>query len=379
MTVSQLVLDKIRVEEKRHPFREFGGYLLIDHHGCVVDIVFDMDLQSSGDVDLGASVITKLDPKRKMMVRGWFHKHPITGLSHTDKSTMADLTEFWGECYTMVLQSNGKLLLIKTIYKENIDDDKNLEDDEDEHNDEKVLEFEPLQEPEPKIAMDVKPVKDDEPEPAPTISKSRYKWLIRYKKNKNKELGPKDIDTNHIQDGKLGKKPKKKFQSWWTPDVWTNTEEVFRKEIPFGITQFTPEFTNNIRVVKLWYPKLKCISSRQLSYLDLMTTDRFTLSSSHQNFSILREEVVRGIRIGQIKLLLSSGVVDRDRRLLFEGDNVAYLTPYSDEEREGVVTLSEGVWKVVTRGRLLGRDASDLSDRITIKFISDKSGGDDSD
>ena len=35
MVVSQVVLDKIRVEERKHPFNEFGGWLIVDKKGLI--------------------------------------------------------------------------------------------------------------------------------------------------------------------------------------------------------------------------------------------------------------------------------------------------------------------------------------------------------
>ena len=112
ISVSKNVLDKIRIEEKKHKFKEFGGWLVVKNNR-IEDVIFDMDAQSGGSVDLGSEVIRTLPPNTKKLIKGWFHKHPITGLSGTDEEAIAQLTEFWGECYTMVLQSSGKILVLK--------------------------------------------------------------------------------------------------------------------------------------------------------------------------------------------------------------------------------------------------------------------------
>lgn len=113
--VEPIVFDKIRDEEKNYLFgKEFGGYLIIENNN-IIDIVIDVKKSSWGEVDFGIENILKIPEEQRNNVRGWFHKHNIDGLSHVDIQTIFQLTKFWGECYTLVLQRNGFLLLIKTV------------------------------------------------------------------------------------------------------------------------------------------------------------------------------------------------------------------------------------------------------------------------
>lgn len=115
MNIQQQVVKKILQEEPLHGEDEFGGYLVVKNNE-VVDVIFDMKFQSGGYVELGIRNVFKLIPKEDIpFVRGWFHRHPITGLSDRDRRTIFRLTKFWGECYTIVLQSNRKLLGLKTV------------------------------------------------------------------------------------------------------------------------------------------------------------------------------------------------------------------------------------------------------------------------
>ena len=114
INISEKAIEQIKNEAKKHHWEEFGGYLVIKDN-TVDEIIFDMREQSSGHVTLGFKEIIKLPEEKQQNVRGWFHKHPINGPSQKDIHTILDLTEFWGECYTLILQSNNKLLCIKTI------------------------------------------------------------------------------------------------------------------------------------------------------------------------------------------------------------------------------------------------------------------------
>lgn len=107
------VIKSIMDEEKKHGNLEFGGYVVIDNDK-VSEVIFDVREQSWGYVQLDLKNLMKVDKEKRNKVRGWFHKHPIDGLSGLDIDTTKMLTRFWGECYTLVLQSNKKLLLIKT-------------------------------------------------------------------------------------------------------------------------------------------------------------------------------------------------------------------------------------------------------------------------
>ena len=54
-------------------------------------------------------------------INGWFHQHPITGLSGLDVSTTNQLTRLWDSCHTLVLQQpTNKLLYIKTEKMEDL-------------------------------------------------------------------------------------------------------------------------------------------------------------------------------------------------------------------------------------------------------------------
>lgn len=114
MNIQQSVLDKIKVEKKRHHWEEFGGYLIVEND-TVQDIVFDVEMASGGYVKLGYQQLMRIPSDQQTKVRGWFHAHPMVGLSQLDMHTLLDLTTFWGECYTLVLQSNDKLRCIKTV------------------------------------------------------------------------------------------------------------------------------------------------------------------------------------------------------------------------------------------------------------------------
>jgi len=116
MNVSNQVMEKIIEEEKKYKWgKEFGGYLIIENDE-VKDIVFDVERSSYSEVQFGVENIMKIPEEERNKVRGWFHKHSINELSQEDVMTIMELTKFWGDCYTVVLQRNGYLLLIKTVY-----------------------------------------------------------------------------------------------------------------------------------------------------------------------------------------------------------------------------------------------------------------------
>jgi len=117
MKLNKEIIPKIIQEEEKWPNLEFGGWVIVNKDkNLVEDIIFDTKNCSEGYVKVGSKKIRELPKKTKKKVRGFFHKHPIEGLSQLDMRTIARLTKFWGECYTLVLQSNGKLLLIKTVF-----------------------------------------------------------------------------------------------------------------------------------------------------------------------------------------------------------------------------------------------------------------------
>ena len=116
MKINDQIIDKIRDEEKKYKWgKEFGGYLIVEHDE-IKDIVFDVEKSSFSEVDFGIENIMKIPEEQRNKVRGWFHKHSVGELSQQDVMTIMQLTKFWGECYTAVLQKNDCILLVKTIY-----------------------------------------------------------------------------------------------------------------------------------------------------------------------------------------------------------------------------------------------------------------------
>jgi hypothetical protein len=114
INISEKAIEQIKKESKKHTWEEFGGYVIVKDN-IVDEIIFDIESCNGGHVKLGCKEIIKLPEEKQNNVRGWFHKHPINGPSQMDIHTILDLTNFWGECYTLILQSNEKLLCIKTI------------------------------------------------------------------------------------------------------------------------------------------------------------------------------------------------------------------------------------------------------------------------
>lgn len=114
MIIVEEVLDKIRKEDERVFWNEFGGYLIIED-GKVTDIVFDVKKANPSHVTFGTENIMKLPKEKREKTRGWFHRHSVFGLSQEDIMTTMKLTKFWGECYTLILQPAGKLLTLRTI------------------------------------------------------------------------------------------------------------------------------------------------------------------------------------------------------------------------------------------------------------------------
>ena len=115
VNIAKSVFEKILKEEPIHVDLEYGGYLMVANN-CVRDVIFDIKKQTGAYVELGLETLARLvPPERQKYVGGWFHKHPINGLSYLDMQTVTKLTEFWGECMTLVLQSNRKLLVLHTL------------------------------------------------------------------------------------------------------------------------------------------------------------------------------------------------------------------------------------------------------------------------
>lgn len=116
MQLTKELVKTIAGEEKKpeNYGLEIGAWIILGDNGAIEELVFDEAIQEGGYVKLAGSKVAKLPSDKKKRVRGWFHRHPITGLSGLDMNTMMNLTRFWGECWTVVLQSNRKLLIIKT-------------------------------------------------------------------------------------------------------------------------------------------------------------------------------------------------------------------------------------------------------------------------
>ena len=110
------VIKKILENESDFENKEFGGYLIIENN-IISDLIIDVKFSDFGYVLLGVNKLLKHETKFGF-IKGWFHKHPINGYSSMDKNTMIDLTNFWGECYSLILQQNRKLLYIYTILNE---------------------------------------------------------------------------------------------------------------------------------------------------------------------------------------------------------------------------------------------------------------------
>ena len=111
--VKKEVIKKILEEERKYPTDEYGGWVIVKGN-IVVDVVFDVQSSTYGHVQFGAQSLMKLPKAKRRHVRGWFHKHPIVGLSSLDIHTIMNLTNFWGDCVSMVLQSNRDLMVLKT-------------------------------------------------------------------------------------------------------------------------------------------------------------------------------------------------------------------------------------------------------------------------
>ena len=113
MLVQDKVIKKILKEKEKYLFDEFGGWLVVTDD-VVSDIVFDVKENNPGYVKFDMKNLMSIDKEQRKYVKGWFHQHPITGLSQMDVMTTFNATRFWNECYTLVWQSNDKLLFIKT-------------------------------------------------------------------------------------------------------------------------------------------------------------------------------------------------------------------------------------------------------------------------
>ena len=116
MQIKEIVLKKIQEEKQNHLNKEFGGWLLVKN-GQIVDIIFDIDEEVTNQsfVQFDVKKLLQLPKEQRELVKGWFHRHPIQGMSPLDENTTEMLTRFWGECYSLVLQEpTHKLLCVRT-------------------------------------------------------------------------------------------------------------------------------------------------------------------------------------------------------------------------------------------------------------------------
>jgi proteasome lid subunit RPN8/RPN11 len=114
LQIEKNVIDKILEEESKHGTNEYGGWLVVEQ-GRITDVIFDVKEQNSAYVKFDCKNLLKLPKAKRNAVKGWFHKHPIEGLSGMDWNTTFRLTNFWGECYTLVLQDPiREIVAIKT-------------------------------------------------------------------------------------------------------------------------------------------------------------------------------------------------------------------------------------------------------------------------
>ena len=122
--------------------------------------------------------------------------------------------------------------------------------------------------------------------------------------------------------------------------------------------------------------KLRYIS-KELDFVEFLSSDFFLLSDLNSIYRFEKEEISRLLKAGSMQILMCTGIMVMDKRILYEGDRVKFVTPYQTEEQEeGDITLVEGKWKVITK-KFLHADEYELDDRISIKFVCDRVGNGD--
>ena len=342
MRVNKDVLDKIKVEEQKHPHKEFGGFLVVKNNGYIKDIVFDMASQSAGNVNLGASEVIKLNPRHRKMVKGWFHKHPINGLSPTDKNTIIKLTKFWGVCYTMVLQRNGQILLLKTIKGKEFGNtpvylNYNYGDFAEIDWTEFKIDWSKLK------FWKSKPKGKDKHE---TEEKDEHK-------SKGKEISSK-MRKNEKQLSQNEKKSQKEdVKSEKTPVTETKEElmqlkpidkelivEVFRREIPFGVFEPKESFTDRDKKFKIWDKVSKTMSNPfTLEMLLKENNVHFT------GITLTQDDIVNRLFRDNMVILQYTGFNDINGCELYESDRVKFTTTFRIQ-KTGIVEFYNGAWKV---------------------------------
>ena len=325
MRVSTEVLDKIRAEEQNHPRKEFGGFLVVKSNGYVKDIVFDMSSQSAGNVNLGASEVIKLNSRHRKMVKGWFHKHPINGLSPLDRNTIIKLTKFWGICYTMVLQRNGQMLLLKTVKGKEFGNrianfNYNYGD------------FAEIDWGEIKVDWDI------------------FKF---WKKSPKKQ--PKNEDE-HKDEEKEDKKPEKKLEEKpEKEDAVSETKEelmqlrpidkeliveVFRREIPFGVFEPKKSFVDRDKRFKIWDKVSKTMSNPFTLEMLLKENNIYFVG-----VTLTHDDIVNRLFRDNLTMLQYTGFVDINGLDIYEGDSVNFTTTFRIQ-KTGIVEFYKGAWKV---------------------------------
>ena len=330
MRVNIEVLNKIRIEEQKHPHKEFGGFLVVKSNGYVKDIVFDMASQSAGNVNLGAKEVLKLNSRHRKMVKGWFHKHPINGLSPTDKNTIIKLTKFWGTCYTMVLQANGQMLLLKTVKgKEFGNRSVNFN-----------YEYGDFAE------IDWGEIKIDW-----NIFKFWKKPPAQLDDDKNKE---KEISSKMRKNEKQLSQNEKKSQPEKTPVTETKEElmqlkpidkelivEVFRKEIPFGVFEPKKSFIDRDKRFKIW-DKISKTMSKPFTLEMLLKENNIYFTG----VTLTHDDIINRLFRNNLTILQYTGFVDINNRELYESDKVTFTTAFRIQ-KTGIIEFYNGAWKIM--------------------------------
>lgn len=113
---------------------EVGGILRIkeleNNTKLIIDVMLLKQTVSSGEFETDQDTLTKLtkdlfktNRKKLEEIKGWWHKHPITGWSMQDDSCFERLAKtFGGLCSGVVLQSNKELLWRTDMISDTADD-----------------------------------------------------------------------------------------------------------------------------------------------------------------------------------------------------------------------------------------------------------------
>lgn len=118
LNVPSIIKRTLARQTFKYKGNEFGGWVIFnDKEEILEDVIVDTQISSGAHVTLSATSIMKQPPELRSKINGWFHCHPITGLSGLDESTKEQLTRLWGTCFTVVLQSDNNILIVKSILK----------------------------------------------------------------------------------------------------------------------------------------------------------------------------------------------------------------------------------------------------------------------